>query len=494
MPDVDFLLLGTLEVRIGPKTFPVTGGRQRALLAHLLLARGHAVQTADLVAAIYGERPRDNAAHALHELVSSLRRSLEPMGLDGLLESTRGSYRVAIDVQQLDAWRFETFVASASGDEDPRTRTELLRSALELWRGPALAGIAVDGDAAAEVERLEELRVAALADYLDLELAAGRHRTALAELERATRLDPYNERLRAQLMLALYRDGRQTDALRAYQETRALLNIELGLEPTERLRELERRILNHDPALLTAGGPVARTVRRRRRPVLIGLVVVLCAGAVILATALTTSRSVAAVFADSMKSGAIDTKVWDIEAVGNGPTPTAGGHGIELAVPAHATPIDRSGALKARLTTYCRLAGGFDVQVDYQLLTRPSAGGGALGMYASYADVMRESSATGELYVGAHRMVDPPDGRPRGTATTTDTRGTLRLVRGGDRVTMLVRTSGAWRRVYAFPNPTPAAVPVYLELYTNERRFSHRQVTVRLSNFRVSSGLHDCSY
>ena len=494
MPDVEFLLLGTLEVRVGPKTFQVAGERQRALLAHLLLARGHAVQTRDLVASLYGDEPRADAAHALHELVSSLRRSLEPIGLGALLESSRGSYRIALDVRQLDTWQFETLAASAYGDEDPRLRAELLRRALELWRGPALAGVAVEGDAAAEVERLEELRASTLADLIDLELAAGRHRAALAELERATRLDPYNERLRGQLMLALYRDGRQADALRVYQETRARLADELGLEPTEQLRELERRILNHDPTLLPGGDRVVRKSRRRRRPLVIAGGVALAAIASVLATALTTNHSAAAVFADRMESGTIDTKIWDVVSVGNGPTETADRRGVVLGIPAHATAADSSGALKARLTTYCRLAGGFDVQVDYRLLAWPPASGVALGMYASYADVMRESTATGERYVGAERIVDPPDGLPRKLLPTTDTRGTLRLVRAGRRVTMLVHTGGRWRRVFAFPNPTPAAVPVYLELYTTERRFSHRQVTVRLSNFRVSSGLLDCSY
>src|SRR5439155_16887029 len=121
-----------------------------------------------------------------------------------------------------------------------RTRAAVLQQALQLWRGPMLADVEIGEDANAEVERLEELRAGALADWFDLELTAGRHRSALRELDRATRLDPYNERLRSQLMLALYRDGRQADALRTYKETRQLLNEELGLEPTEELRELER--------------------------------------------------------------------------------------------------------------------------------------------------------------------------------------------------------------------------------------------------------------
>jgi DNA-binding SARP family transcriptional activator len=495
MPDVEYLLLGTLEVRVGPTTYQLSSRRQRALFARLLLARGDAVTTAELVASLYGEA-HTNARHALHELASSLRRSLEPMGLDKLLESERGSYRFAVDPQQLDTSRFEALVATAEEHEHPRIRATVLQQALQLWRGPMLADVEIDGDATAEVERLEELRAGALADWLDLELSAGRHRSALRELERATRLDPYNERLRSQLMLALYRDGRQADALRVYQETRRLLNDELGLEPTEELRELERKILNHDPALRANGSlpqHLTRRVLRSRRTAVVALFVAIAAGAAAAAGALTAGRSAHSVFYDSLKGREINTKVWDYEAVGNGPTANADGDGTVLTIPAHATPTDPSGALRARITTYCGLAGEFDIQVDYRLLTWPTASGVGIGMYAAWADVMRESTAAGDYYVGAHRIVDPPDGPPRARAHTTDTHGTLRIVRAANRMIVYDRSSGGWRQLYTFPNPTPAAVSVYIELYTTARRFSHRQVEVRLTDFRVNSGFLNCS-
>jgi DNA-binding SARP family transcriptional activator len=495
MPDVEFLLLGTLEIRVGPATFQIASRRQRALLARLLLARGRSVQTAELVASVYGSDAGANATHALHELLSSLRRTLEPMGLDTLLESARGSYRFAIDQQQLDTCRFEALVATAEEHEDPQMRSALLEQALALWRGDALIDVEIGEDAAGEVERLEELRSGVFAEWLDLELELGRHRTALRELDRVTRLDPYNERLRSQLMLALYRDGRQADALRVYHETRELLSDQLGLEPTEALRDLERRILNHDPGLRPSAPPTPPASRRRlssRRSVRIGSLVALAAGAAAAAIALTAGHPVHAVFFDSMKGGTINTQVWDFEAAGNGPTASADGDGTVLTIPAHATPTDASEALKARLATYCTLAGSFDVQVDYHVLTWPTANGVGIGMYAAWADAIRESTATGDYYVGANRIVDPPDGPPRILASTTDSHGALRIVRGAHRMIVYDHGSGGWRQLYAFSNPTPAAVSVYLELYTTARRFSHRQVAVRLTNFRVNSGFLDC--
>lgn len=496
MPDVDFLLLGTLEVRVGSTTFQPSSPRQRALFAHLLPARGEPVRTADLVASLYGDA-HTNARHALHELASNLRRSLKPMGLDKSLQNERGSYRFAIDPQQLDTWRFETLVATAEQDEHPQVRAAAFEQALQLWRGPMLADVHIGGDATAEVDRLEGLRAAVLADWLDLELGAGRHRNALRELERATRLDPYNERLRSQLMLALYRDGRQADALRVYQETRRLLNEELGLEPAEELRELERKILNHDPSLRANGSPPKRLTRRllrSRRAALLALCVAIAAGAVEAVSALTGQHSARPVFLDSMRAREINTKVWDYQAIGNGPTANADGEGYVLTIPAHATASDPSGAMRALITTYCMLAGEFDIQVDYRFLTWPTASGVGIGMYAAWADAIRESTPTGDYYVGAHRTVDPPDGLPRIRVRTTDTHGALRLVRAANQMIVYERGSGSWRKLYAFPNPTPAAVSVYIELYTTARQFSHRQVEVRLTDFRVNSGFLECRY
>lgn len=494
MPEIEFLLLGPLEVRVGSKAFRISGRRQRVLLACLLLARGRPIPTMELVASIYGDEAGQGAVHSLHELVSSLRRSLVPMGLHELLRGTAGSYWFAVEPPQLDAWRFESLIDQANGEEDSRSRGDLFQRALELWRGPPLADIELQGQAQAEIERLEALRWGALGDWLDLELAAGRHQGALAELERATRLNPSNERFRSQLMLALYREGRQADALRVYQETRKLLSDELGLEPTERLRTLQRRILNHDPELLTpaARWRPSRTTRRGRFIAVFAALAAATVGVAAAIGAFNAHRASSAVFADSMKGQEIDTKFWDVETIGAGTTVEENSDGVFLTIPAHATPTDSTGEIRARISSYCTVAGLFDVQVDYSLSAWPSANGSSLGMYAAWADVIRESTPTSEQYVGAHRFLDPPDGAPHKLVSTHDVSGTLRIVRSSDRMIELVRQGGSWRQVYAFPNPTPAAVGVYLELWTNAQRFSHRQVQVKLTNFRVNSGFLQC--
>ena len=495
MAEFDFLVLGPLELRAGSTAHRISGRRQRALFACLLLAHSRPLTTAELVASIYGADADSRAAHAVHELASSLRRTLAPLGLDALLQSTAEGYRFALDPSRLDSWRFEDLLAEAHQAGDPGVRGELLQGALRLWRGSALGNTELDGGARAEVQRLEELRRTALGDWIDLELAAGRHQSALAELERATRLDPYNERFRSQQMLALYRDGRQADALRVYQETRERLAEEMGLEPTERLRTLQHRILNHDPELLTAGASPrgrSRTARHRGLIVAIATVLAAIAGVAVATGAFNARQGSRAVFADSLKGPEIDTKFWDVETFGNGPTVAESSNGAFLTIPAHATPTDSTGVIKARMASYCTLAGLFDVQVDYNLSTWPSGNGAGIGIYAAWADLIRESTPNRELYVGAHRFLDPPDGAPHKLVSTRDLHGTLRIVRSADQMIELVRQGNAWHQLYAFPNPTPAAVSVYLELWTNTRRFSHRQVQVTLTKFRVNSGFLQC--
>jgi predicted ATPase len=243
---VEFRLLGPVEV-VGESGAVALGGpKQRALLAELLLRRGSAVPRERLVDALWGDRPPATAISSLQVYVHGLRRAV---GADRL--ETRGNaYRVRVEPDELDVARFERLLAEARdalAGGAPGHADELLAGALALWRGDALADLG-DSPVRAAATALEDLRLQALELRADARLALGEHREVVAELEELVVAEPYRERLREQLVLALYRSGRQQDALDAYQEARRALD-ELGVEPGPALRELERGVLRHDPAL-----------------------------------------------------------------------------------------------------------------------------------------------------------------------------------------------------------------------------------------------------
>jgi DNA-binding SARP family transcriptional activator len=244
---MEFNILGPLEVRDRGRPIELRGRRQKALLALMLLRPGEAVSIDALIDGLWGEQPPRTARAALQNYVAQLRRALGP----GVLSSRAGGYVLEVASEQVDRGRFERLAAearAADGDE----RVEKLRQALALWRGPPLSDLAFEPFAADETGRLEELRAAALEDLIDAELAVGAGAELVGELEGLIAEHPFRERMRGQLMLALYRGGRQAEALEAYQETRRTLVEELGIEPSAPLRELEQAIL--------------RRGRRRLRP------------------------------------------------------------------------------------------------------------------------------------------------------------------------------------------------------------------------------------
>jgi DNA-binding SARP family transcriptional activator len=246
---MEFRILGPLEVcREGGHKLDLTA-KQRALLAVLLLHANEAVSTERLIDELWGAEPPETAGKALQVYVSRLRKLL---GVDGLLVTRPPGYALDLGPHELDLHRFErlrTDARQAIADGDPREAAEKLREALSLWRGPPLADLAPKQFAPGEVARLEELRLATIEDRIDADLALGRHADVVGELEALVREHPLRERLRAQLMFALYRARRQADALDAYQAARRTLVDELGLEPGPDLQELERRILRQDPSL-----------------------------------------------------------------------------------------------------------------------------------------------------------------------------------------------------------------------------------------------------
>ena len=242
---LDVRLLGPLEVRRDGRIVKLGGAKPRKLLAALVLHLGEAVSVDRLIDGLWGESPPESASHAVEVYVSQLRKALGPV-----LVTRPPGYVLELDAEQVDLHRFARRVAEgrALSEQEPESAAAILRDALALWRGPALAEFAYEPFAQVEIGRLEEVRSEALELRIDCDLALGRS-DLVAELQALVATEPLRERLRAQLMLALYRQGRQADALSEYRVARSTLMEELGVEPNPDLRALEAAILRQDPAL-----------------------------------------------------------------------------------------------------------------------------------------------------------------------------------------------------------------------------------------------------
>ena len=231
------------------------------MLAILLLHAEQVVPSDRLIDLIWGESAPPTAATALQGYVSQLRKVIEPDRSTPSVIVTQGSGYVArIAPGQLDMARFEQLVARGRADlaaNRPQEAADVLSEALALWHGPALENVRNEAFAQEPIRRLEEMRIAAVEDHLDARLALGRHREAVAELETLVAEHPVRERLRGQLMLALYRSGRQAEALEAFAAGRRLLVDKLGIEPGDQLRALHQRILEQDRALAAPQPPPA---------------------------------------------------------------------------------------------------------------------------------------------------------------------------------------------------------------------------------------------
>jgi DNA-binding SARP family transcriptional activator len=249
---MEFRILGPLEVLDGDRTLGLSGQRQRSLLALLLLHANQVVSSGRLIEELWPEEATESHAGALQTSVSRLRKSLGP-GAELVITLPTG-YMVKLAPEQLDLDRFERLVQEAA-DAEPQEAAEQLRDALALWRGPALADFAYEPFAQTAIGRLEEVHLLAIEMRVDADLALGRHAALVAELDALATEHPLRERLRGQLMLALYRSGRQAEALAAYQTARRVLVDELGIEPSAALQELERAMLRQDPALELAQPP-----------------------------------------------------------------------------------------------------------------------------------------------------------------------------------------------------------------------------------------------
>ena len=247
---LEFKILGSLEVL--DDGAPVQLGRrnQRALLTLLLLRANEAVSTERLVDQLWGEHPPRTATTSLQNTVSQLRRLLGT----GMLHTRPAGYVLELDSGQLDLVCFERLSREARNAE-PAERSRLLREALTLWRGPALADSELEDFAQAEIHRLEDLRLGVLEDRISADVELEVDADLVAELEALVRRNPLRERLRAQLMLALYRSGRQADALSAYHDARRMLVDELGIEPGPQLQALYGSILRQERSLVRVAPP-----------------------------------------------------------------------------------------------------------------------------------------------------------------------------------------------------------------------------------------------
>ena len=298
---MEIRILGPLEVRDAGGAIRLGGPQQRALLALLVIRRGEVVPTDTLVDELWPEDPPAAAVKTVQMYVSQLRRALG----DGVLTTHGRGYRLESEPADIDAQRFEAVLSRASAEERPDRAVALLGDALALWRGPALAGVADAPLARAESRRLEELRLVAVETRLGHELELRPPEALIPELQALVTAHPLRERLRVLSMLALYRAGRQAEALDVYRDARHRLDRDLGLEPTRELRELEAAILRQDPALdavrPAARGRPARRARARRLLVAGGGLVALAAVAAVLASSGAGSKpSLASVGANSV--------------------------------------------------------------------------------------------------------------------------------------------------------------------------------------------------
>jgi len=258
---VEYRILGPLEVVEGGQPVALGRPKERLVLAVLLLHANEFVSRERLIDELWGESPPPTAEKAVNGYVSQLRKALIRDGYDPIATED-GGYR--IDADELDVAQLRELLANARAAGELEAAAEFLRNALALWRGPTLAGLQLDSHGRDEVAQLDELRLTALMDRIDCDLALGRHEDVLGELHVLVGEHPLRERLRAQLMLALYRADRQAEALDAYQQAREVLVEELGIEPSPALQRLQKEILIQDPALELPAEMAAPTWFARR--------------------------------------------------------------------------------------------------------------------------------------------------------------------------------------------------------------------------------------
>jgi DNA-binding SARP family transcriptional activator len=437
--------LGPLQVASNGSPVPLGGAKQRAVLGLLVLNANEVVPLDRLIDELWGESPPESAANIVQGYISHLRKALEPgmpRGKHELLVSRPPGYTLRLATEQLDAERFDRLAGEGRRlleEGDAEAASQRIREALALWRGPALADLAHEAFARADAERLEELRLAALEDRVDADLALGRHAGLVGELRELTVEHPLRERLRAQLMTALYRGGRQAEALEVFRDTRRALSEDLGIEPGPALRELEREILRHDPAL---GAPVPPLLRapattRGRRLALAGVLAVAVTGSAAAVVAMhggSSARAAVVIYPHSV--AVIDpvrnTLVDDV-LVGAYPTAVAADDRFVYVANAGGATVSRIDAKTRKVVDTGALSRATDlVARDGHLW---AADGGVPGHVAippgTVADLDLGSAAIRTIHVGP--ALDGPDEQ---TTLATDPRGFALWVGNADTETV----------------------------------------------------------
>ena len=421
-------ILGQLELHDRGVKVPIAQGHQRLLLAVLLVHANEPVSSERLVDALWTDPPPPSAARSLHNLVSGLRKVLG----EGHLVTEAHAYRLCVDDGDLDAHRFLALSArgrAALAAGHPRLSASLLGEALALWRGPAFGDLAAEECLQAEANRLEEHRLTAVEDRIDADLALGPHRELVAEIEALVAEHPLRERLRGQQMRALYRSGRQADALAAYTHARRHLVDKFGIEPSPALREVERAVLDQDPALggapefaaqWRASARVAPAERRLRLVAAAGalLLAVAIAAALLIDSAKREPPRIAAVAGDSL--AAIDpasNRIVEQVTVGETPTRVTAGAGVVWALNADDRTVSRVDLKTKTVRTFSAETTPIDLAAD----------GDALWIaQATPSDGKDESAETASV-----TQVDPMSGAGRHTtALSVPARATLPVLPG----------------------------------------------------------------
>jgi YVTN family beta-propeller protein len=384
---VEFRILGPLELQDGRRPVSIRAPKERALLGVLLLHPNEAVSTERLIDELWGERPPATAGKIVQTYVSQLRRRFGPE----LIETRPPGYLVPIDDGALDASRFRRLTAEArkrAERGDHREAASLYREALALWRGSPLAGVTFESFARNEVDRLDGERLKALSARIDCELELGLHEELVPELESLVAQHPLQERLRAQLMLALYRSGRQADALAAYQDGRRTLVGALGLEPGPELHELERAILQQDPALQAPRQAISPLATVRRHWALVAIAVAATASALAV-LGLVARGGPSSIPPNSV--GVIDPKTNELVAevpVGIGPEALAVGAGAIWATNTEDRTVSRIDPRTREVRNYSVTSYPSDVAAG------PSVVWVALGLRALVSRIAPQQAAT----------------------------------------------------------------------------------------------------